>query len=294
MSRPKQTAVLARPAKGRTPTAGAASLTEKTGNRKLAGSSTVAGSRGRPSKTGPFVATTNTAIAVTCSSACPLKGAGCYVQEGLTQWRATARDRAAAGHEPEDVIAEEVRLIDAAFRSGPIPQDGARGGRDLRLHEGGDVGSLAGALMLATSAQRWRDRGGGGVWTYTHLWRDIPRTAWGSISVLASVETAQDIELAHAAGYPAAIVVETFPSDIAFSLPGSSARIIPCPAETRGVTCATCRLCIERDLLGMNAAIAFEAHGGGRKKVVDTLVTLSRKPKKAGEHERVLAEGGAP
>ena len=104
---------------------------------------------------------------------------------------------------------------------------------------------------------------------------------------------AEDIELARAAGYAAAIVVDRFPSKRAFLLSGSSARVIPCPAESGDISCARCRLCIDRDLLAMNAAIAFEAHGGGRKKVVDTLVTLGRKPKKAGEHERALAEGGA-
>jgi hypothetical protein len=199
------------------------------------------------------------------------------VQEGLTKFRAKARDRAATGLKPEEVIAEEVGLIDSAFRSGPVPQDGARGGRDLRLHEGGDVGSLTGALLLNGAAGRWLERGGGRVWTYTHWWREIPRSVWGPISVLASVETPQDIEAARQAGYAAAIVVEKFPADRAFSLPGSSARIIPCPAETGSVTCATCRLCIDRDLLRMNAAIAFEAHGGGRKKVAETLVKLGLK-----------------
>lgn len=275
MSRPTRGTMLPRSEWGPTPSAGAASFTEKTTNRKVARIYVTAG--GSASARRPFVATTTTSIAATCSSTCPFKNAGCYVQQGLTKFRAKARDRAATGLKPEEVIAEEVGLIDSAFRAGPVPQDGARGGRDLRLHEGGDVGSLTGALLLGAAGGRWLERGGGQVWTYTHWWREIPRSVWGPISVLASVETPQDIEVARQAGYAAAIVVEKFPSDRAFSLPGTSARIIPCPAETGSVTCAACRLCIDRDLLGMNAAIAFEPHGGGRKEVAETLVTLGLK-----------------
>jgi hypothetical protein len=109
--------------------------------------------------------------------------------------------------------------------------------------------------------------------TFTHNWREIPRSLWGSaINVLASVERAEDIEVARQAGYAAAIVVAEFPSKRAFPLPGSSARIVPCPAEanddpTKNVTCASCRLCLDRDLLGLNRAIGFEAHGPQARQV---------------------------
>lgn len=223
---------------------------------------------------GPFVATTDTSISATCPVSCPFKAHGCYASSGLTRFSAERLDREARGFTAEQVIAEEVQQIDRAFGGGRIPQDGARGGRDLRLHVGGDVGSTIGAYMLGGEAERWVERCGGAPWTFTHAWREIPREAWGSaISVLASVERAEDIEGARAAGYAAAIALEQFPSDRAFRLPGTTARIIPCPAETRGRTCVECRLCLDdKKLLERNVAIAFALHGPGAKLAREQLV----------------------
>jgi hypothetical protein len=255
-----------------------AALQKKSRDKKLAPVDFVDRGHGRkpePVAVGPYVATTYVSINATCPSSCPMKGAGCYAQAGAAQRLVHRLDAAAAGRTPEDVIADEVRLIDDASKRG-VPKDGARGGRDLRLHVGGDVGSEAGARLLAAAARRWRDRGGGTVWTFTHLWREVPREAFGEISVLASVESAQEIGAARQRGYPAAIVVERFGSNKAFSLPGSDVRVIPCPAETAGRTCAECRLCLDRDLLGIGVAIGFEAHGRSRQKVRETLVQLRR------------------
>ena len=115
------------------------------------------------------------------------------------------------------------------------------------------------------------------MWSFTHRWTEVPRSAFGSISVLASVERAEDIEQARQHGYAAAIVVERFPHGAkAFTLPGSSARIVPCPAETVGKTCAECRLCMEdQALLTKNIAIAFQVHGRDAKKAAANLVQLS-------------------
>jgi hypothetical protein len=255
-----------------------ARLQKKSRDKKLAPVAFVDRGPGRkpePVPVGPFAASTYASIALTCPTSCPMKGAGCYAQAGAAQRLVRQLDAAAVGRTPEDVIADEVREIDDASKRG-VPQDGARGGRDLRLHVGGDVGSEAGARLLKAAARRWRARGGGSVWTFTHLWREIPREAFGEISVLASVESEEQIEAARKRGYPAAIVVERFESKKAFSLPGSDVRVIPCPAETSGRTCVECRLCLDRDLLGMGVAIGFEAHGRSRQKVRETLVQLRR------------------
>jgi hypothetical protein len=195
------------------------------------------------------------------------------VESGFTRIALRQLDRAAAGLRPEDVIAAEVRALDDAFDGGRIPDDGNGGARDLRLHVGGDVGSTEGAKMLARAARRWRARGGGSVWTYTHFWREVPRSAWGdAITVLASVEKPKEIELARKRGYASVIVVEGFPSGSkAFSIPGTGARVIPCPAETGDAVCADCRLCLDRDLLAMNAAVAFKVHGHGAAEAAQAL-----------------------
>lgn len=228
----------------------------------------------------PFVSLTDVAIAATCSDACAFKRDGCYVRSGGTKGRAAILDRAAQGRTADEVIAEEVGLIEAAFGGGAIPQDGKKGGRDLRLHVGGDVGTVAGARMLAVAADNWRARGGGTVWTFTHWWRDIPRDAFGYISVLASIERPEDVAVANAAGYAAALVVDSFPSSKAFSLTGTEARVVPCPAETRGATCVECRLCLDVDLRRKNVAIAFEAHGPAARRAKQALVQL-RLPSRA-------------
>ena len=242
----------------------------------------------------PFVSTTDVSIAATCRDACPFKGGGCFAEAGFTRFMARRLDAAAEGLTADQVIAEEAQLIDTAFKGGRVPQDGARGGRDLRLHVGGDVGSTLGARLLAGAAARWRDRGGGAVWSFTHAWREVPREAWGPISVLASVERPEDIEAARAAGYAAALVVDRFPSARAFTLPGSDTKIVPCPAETRSKTCVECRLCLDADkLLDRNVAIAFEAHGPTARRAREALVDLSTQTGQSAPSER-LGDAGAP
>lgn len=248
---------------------GAAQFEPKSYNRKLAPTDLQPHSiRPRIVPQRPFVSATDVSIQATCSDSCPFKGApgadgGCYVDAGFTAIKAERLDDAAWGLTSIEVIAEEARQIQQSFGGKGIPQDGAKGGRDLRLHVGGDAGSAEGARLLAKAARDWKSRGGGSIWTFTHDWKRIPRTAWGeAISVLASVETPREIEVARKRGYPCAIVVEEFPNnEKAFQVSGSKANIFPCPAETKGVTCVECRLCLDRDLVKANTAIAFRLHG---------------------------------
>jgi hypothetical protein len=219
--------------------------------------------RERPHPAGPYVSSTSVSISKTCPSSCAFKDRGCYAQEGFTSKSQRTMDAAARELSTLDVIRDEVRKIDAAFGGGRVPRDGARGGRDLRLHVGGDVGNARGAIVLAAAARRWRDRGGGAVWTFTHHWRSIPRALWGgALSVLASCETASDVREARAAGYPVALTVPQFPDgDEPWTAAGL--KIVPCAYETRGRTCAECRLCLDRDLVDLKIGIGFAVHGRG-------------------------------
>lgn len=256
-----------------------ASFVDKSCNRKLARvGTTPARYRARIVPMPPYVCSTAVSIEATCPDSCPFKGmpglpGGCFAEAGIRK-KGMSLDQEARNLTTDAVIAEEARLINAAFGGGQIPEDGADGGRDLRLHTGGDVGTELGARLLAQAAEYWRFRGGGSIWTYTHRWREIPREAWGdSISVLASVEKPEDIEVAQVQGYAAAIVVEELPVDgKAFYLPGSKTRIVPCPAETRGTTCAECRLCMRDQSLAGKAAIAFGIHGQQKERARETLL----------------------
>lgn len=227
--------------------------------------------RARPVPDGPRCSSTYVSIAATCPESCRFRSGGCYVQAGLTGPLSRRLDDEAGKLDGFDVMLREAESLDAAFGGGPVPQDGRRGGRDLRLHVGGDVSCEKGARVLAAAAARWLERGGGRVWTYTHRWLEIPRSSFGPIQALASVEAPEDLEKARALGYVPSVVVDSFPDGKgrAFSLPRAPGwRALPCPAETRGRSCVECRLCLDTDALyERRAAIAFSLHGTQRAKV---------------------------
>lgn len=217
----------------------------------------------RPIPVPPFVCSTYVSIEATCPVTCRFKGAGCFVQSGITGKRARGLDEAAdaAGMNGDDVNELEAAVIDRQWPRG-VPQDGYRGrGRDLRLHVGGDVASARGAQVLGAAAERWRARGGGAVWTYTHRWAEVPRSAWGdAIRVLASVESLAEAEEATALGYAPGFTMANFASERRWVPRGSEIGILPCPAQTRDRTCVECRICLDAPLPGP-WAVAFAMHG---------------------------------
>lgn len=259
------------------------SVAKQSANRKLAPVifEPVPGGRPRPIPQGPFCSSTDVSIWATCPDSCPYKHNGCYKESysGYNSRALSLDQRAVRGkYTALDVTTAEAMAIDGMFRKG-VPQDGARGGRDLRLHVGGDVSCAVGAGLLASAARDWGRRGGGTVWTYTHRWREIPSRSWAGISVLASVEKVEDIPDAHRRGYAAAITLVAFPRRKRFRIPGSPFSIIPCPSETRKRTCVQCRLCFDTERLR-------------REKLVIGFVVHGRDAKKAKKHLRVI-QGGA-
>ncbi len=91
-------------------------------------------------------------------------------------------------------------------------------------------------------------------WTgYTHQWRNPLFAAYRAF-VMASVETADGFDQAHAAGW------RTF--RVSASLTDLRSNEIVCPNTTRGISCADCRLCAGTS---KNAkSIVIEAHGSGK------------------------------
>lgn len=238
----------------------------------------------RPVAVGPYVAATYVSIRATCADSCVFKDAGCYVQSGFTGRASRLLDELAGGLTPDQAIEHEASLLRRAFkRQGyRVPQDGGRcgdKGRDLRLHIGGDTPSTTAAKVLAQVATEWAQRGGGLVWTYTHRWREIHRAAFGAVSALASVETPGGAHAAVARNYVPAVVVPRHAERRRHRLSRwpRGWTVVPCPAETtEGVTCVTCRLCLDDSKLWRRkTAIAFAAHGQGRKQVVRRLKVLA-------------------
>lgn len=222
------------------------------------------------------------AAQASCPTDCPfLDGGGCYAESGqLGKFVTAPLNEAARGAEALAIATQEAEKIDALR---------VVAGRPLRLHVVGDCASDEAARIVAASAERYMERGGGSAFTYTHSWREVERASWGSVSVLASCESPVDVEVARARGYAPSIVVEEFASwklyvaseearvaqsrapDFESGGPGSSdparasspVAILPCPAQTHeGVSCSSCGLCFRDErILERGYAIGFELHG---------------------------------
>jgi hypothetical protein len=216
-------------------------------------------------KLGPVSATY--ASQASCPRCCPWFRNGCYAERGLVGYQTRRLNRSAL-HGALRIAQTEARAIDALT-----------GDRLLRLHVVGDARTDAAARELGAAARRYAargnaPRGGRKVWTYTHAWRTVARASWGeAVSVLASVETVRAARQAMARGYAAAVVVSAFEREGAYPIDGTT--VLPCPNQTRGVTCRECGLCRDDERLrSAGMVIAFEAHGTGSARVRRTLMSL--------------------
>ena len=132
---------------------------------------------------------------------------------------------------PEQIARIERDAIRASFKGGSIPSDGHKGGRDFRIHTGGDTRTKKAVGILVAGAEDWIARGGSAPWTFTHAGAYIPRSTWGPISVLGSIDSLADLPAVLANGYAPARYVSEYPF-------GSKAwkehgiTWIPCPATT--------------------------------------------------------------
>jgi hypothetical protein len=188
---------------------------------------------------------------VSCPDSCPFVHAGCYAENGFLGGFITKRL-----NRGRDVDVDRMEIARLEARA----LDRLSGERDLRLHVVGDSATRRGTRILAAAAGRYIARAGRRVWTYTHAWRHVPRDAWGSVSVLASCETEEEVLLARSRGYATAMVVEEHPGDQRHM--EGRVNLLPCPAQTRGVTCANCRLCTDDAFLRSSSlTIAFAVHG---------------------------------
>jgi hypothetical protein len=216
-------------------------------------------------KLGPVSATY--ASQASCPRSCPWLGHGCYAEGGLVGWQTRRLNRSQIGG-ALPISRAEAKAIDTLT-----------GDRLLRLHVVGDAKTDAAARELGAAARRYAARGnsprhGRKVWAYTHACRTVARQSWGdAVSVLASVETVRDARDAMARGYAAAVVVAAFEREAAYRIDGTT--VIPCPNQTRGVTCRDCGLCRDDDRLrAAGLVIAFRAHGTYGNAVRKTLLSL--------------------
>lgn len=213
---------------------------------------------------------TYVSIKASCPKSCPLMGEGCYAQLSYVGFTNHRLDEEAAGFSPLQAARSEAKVINDSYKGGNVPI-----GRDLRLHVAGDSRTLAGTRIINKAVKRWKKRGGGDCWSYTHAWKHVPRNEWDQVSILASITTVDEVDAARLQGYASAIVVPEHTSEKAYKLEGSDTKWIPCPAQTRGVGCSDCRLCFNADrLYNNNLGIAFSVHGVKRNNIKRRLTVL--------------------
>ena len=181
----------------------------------------------------------------TCPTTCAYLGAGCYAEHGRVGIATRQLAAAADGMALDDIARAEAAAIDRLS-----------GSRPLRLHVVGDCSTDSAANIVSAAADRFTARQGAAVWTYTHAWRTVQRASWQGVSVRASCETLDDVTAARARGYSAAMVVNEHPAD-GRAYDTAAGRVVPCPEQTRGTSCAECQLCWNHPA----AIIAFAAHG---------------------------------
>ena len=196
-----------------------------------------------------------------CPSTCPFYNNGCYAEHGPLGIHAKRLNQ--SQDTAVQVAEREAELILNAANDPLQPSI------PLRLHAVGDCATVEAAEIVARAAEVYIDLKGP-VWTYTHAWRDVPREAWGRVSVLASCETVADVKEASRRGYATAIVREQERTE---RLEGMT--FVPCPQQTSGRTCADCRMCFQDNKLHqVGTVVVFEPHGARRKTISDTVNLL--------------------
>jgi len=213
-------------------------------------------------KTGPVSATY--AAQHSCPPYCPLRDAGCYAESGPTGIHTKALNRAKLDATAMEVAEAEAHVIRTRLS----------GTRDLRLHVVGDCPSNE-AAQLVSEAALTTTRRQFVVWSYTHAWPDVDRAAWADVEILASCESVGQLDAARERGYATALVVPVHETDKAYRLGGH--KLLPCPNQTRDVSCVQCRLCMNTERLRQqDITIAFAAHGARFKVVRRLLPTLNQ------------------
>lgn len=234
-----------------------ATYVEDSGNTKIMGSKKVDA--------------TYVSIKASCPKDCPLMGEGCYAELGHVGITSHRLDNEAEGFSPLKAARAEAKAIDKAYRGKDIPEH-----RDLRLHVAGDSRTIKGTRLINKAIGRWKIRGGGVAWSYTHAWKHVPRKEWSNVSVLASIQNISEVDSARKQRYAPAIVVPEHPTDKAYKLDGCDTQFIPCPQQTRGVGCSDCRLCMKADwLFATNRGIAFAVHGVRKEQLKRHLPVVS-------------------
>lgn len=201
---------------------------------------------------------------------CPLRNNGCYAEVSFSGIQSRRLNKNAGR---KRLALAPLRRLLARQEADAIR--GLSGTRQLRVHVVGDCPTAFSARHVGAAMVEHVRKFGKAAWTYTHAWRQVPRTAWQGASVLASCNSVKEVAAARARGYAASVITPPHPSNKVYTLNGET--IVPCPAQfklrgKRAVTCEDCTLCKRPDfLLARRMSVGFQPDGGTQKKVLAML-----------------------
>lgn len=211
-----------------------------------------------------------------CPKTCPFLDEGCYAEIDNTGIHTKKLNKSKVLDPLTLALNEAHAIAKGSFWHGMASRL-AGTNHALRLHVVGDSRTVGAVKILVQGLEHWLQFIGP-VWTYTHAWRKVKRSHWGRVSVLASCESAYSAKLAMQRGYAAACIVPKHPEDgKAYTVPTDlgDVKFIPCPNQTRGVTCKECKLCMNDQFLKLTrSVIAFEAHGSRKELIKSKLVQI--------------------
>jgi hypothetical protein len=198
-----------------------------------------------------------------CPKTCPFMDNGCYGQSDFCGLHLNRINKEAVKQGVTKPL--QIAKIEAA---------GIRklsGKRPLRLHVVGDCSTPMSAEVVTAAAEEYKAKDNQDVWTYTHAWRTVPRSKWGSVSVLASCETIEDAKLAIRRGYAVSMVrAKSFNKVIKVD----GLKLVPCPNITHNTPCDRCKLCMkDQKLRDTNRVICFFPHGKKAQEAKNALFT---------------------
>lgn len=206
---------------------------------------------------------TTSASQVTCPISCPFYHNGCYSESGRTQFTTKIVNTYAEAMGVKERGHSLAGYVSKAEAEAIL---GLSGKRPLRLHVVGDCPTDVSARIVSKASEVYRNRFNQPVWTYTHAWRDVKRSSWGNVSVLASCETVNDLKLARRKKYALSMVVAEHPKD-GKPYKQDGFFMIPCREQVgKAEDCTKCQLCWKEEILyRTKSVILFEAHSSTRK-----------------------------
>lgn len=203
-----------------------------------------------------------------CPKSCRFLDNGCYAQQGhcgFTFRRLSNAVNSLKDSRPKNIALAELEGILALS-----------GDKPLRLHISGDCRTPEAAKILAFGAAKYKEKHNQPVWTYTHAWKDIPRKAWGNISVFASCETMKEVQLANNRGYAVCMTrYKPFDKGFFYNNDPEGYWMLPCKEQVSGITCSNCHYCFKDEYHLQNKNIlCFFSHGTQKNKINNILKSL--------------------